>query len=113
MQRLTLMLALLCAVVLMVGTPWSAAQTTSTGQTRPRLQCQERFKAMDTDHNGQVNEKEFMAVPHYRANAAQRFQTMAQGKGYITQDEFCANKGGGGGGRGHGYHGGRGQGGMQ
>lgn len=108
--RLILVLGLLCAVVLLGWTPRVAAQNAAAGQTRPRLQCQQNFKAMDTDHNGQVSEQEFMAFSHRRANAAQMFQTMAQGKGYITENEFCAGKGGGRG-RGQG-RGGKRQGGM-
>jgi hypothetical protein len=107
MRKAILLLSLVLACVLIFGTSISMAQN-STGQARPRLQCQERFKAMDTDHNGQVSEAEFMAVGHRRTNAMQMFQQMAQGKGYITQNEFCANKGGGGRGR----HGSRGKGGI-
>lgn len=110
-HRLTLAVGLLCAAVLMLWTPWAAAQGSTSGQARPRLQCQENFKAMDSNHDGKVSEQEFMAFPHRRSNANQIFQSMAQGKGYITQSEFCANKGGGWG-RGRGGQG-RGQGGMQ
>ncbi len=110
MKRTTLLLILAFAGVLMVWTSCLAAQS-STGQNQPRLQCQQRFSAMDTDHNGQVSEAEFMAVPHRRVNAKQMFQSMARGKGYITQAEFCANKGLGG--RGGNGRGGKGQGRMR
>ncbi len=112
LHRLTLAVGLAGAAVLMFWTPWAAAQGSTANQTRPRLQCQENFKAMDSNHDGKVSEQEFMAFPHRRANADQIFQSMAQGKDYVTQDEFCANKGGRGWGRGRGGKG-RGQGGMQ
>lgn len=105
MRKAIMLLSLMMAAVLIVWTNFSLAQN-STKQARPRLQCQERFKAMDTDHNGQVSKAEFMAAGHRRTNAMQMFQQLAQGKDYITQDEFCANKGGGG----RGWRGGRGQG---
>jgi hypothetical protein len=108
MQRGILLVTLALVAVL---TAWTTcpAQRAPSNQVRPRVQCQDRFTAMDTNHDGKVSEAEFMAVPHGRAMATQRFQMMSQGKGYITQDEFCANKGGGGGGRG----GGKGQGRMR
>jgi hypothetical protein len=98
MRKAILLLSPMVVALLIVWTHFSLAQN-STNQARPRLQCQERFNAMDTNHNGQVSEAEFMAVGHRRTNAMQMFQQMAQGKGYITQNEFCANKGGGGRGR--------------
>jgi hypothetical protein len=105
--RNAVLLFLVSTAALIVWTNFSLAQK-SSNQARPRLQCQERFNAMDTDHNGQVSEAEFMAVVHRRTNAMQMFQQMAQGKGNITQNEFCANKGGGVRGR----QGGRGRGGT-
>jgi EF hand len=96
-MRRDILLVTLASVAVLAAWTTCPAQQASSNQVRPRLLCQERFTAMDTNHDGKVSEAEFMAVPHRRTMAAQMFQTMSQGKGYVTRDEFCANKGGGGG----------------
>jgi hypothetical protein len=76
------------------------------GQGAPRLGCQERFDALDTNKDGQLTKDEFLAAPHHRGNAEQMFQTMdVNGRGYLTKDEFCSGKG-----MGRGMGGGKGQG---
>jgi len=84
------------------------------GQGAPRMGCQERFDALDTNKDGQVTKDEFLAAPHHRGNAEQMFNTMdVNGRGYVTKDEFCSGKGMGkgmGGGMGQGMGKGMGQG---
>ena len=64
------------------------------GQGAPRLGCQERFDALDTNKDGQVTQDEFLAAPHHRGNAEQMFKAMdVNGRGYVTKDEFCSGKG--------------------
>jgi hypothetical protein len=76
------------------------------GQGAPRLGCQERFDALDTNKDGQVTQDEFLAAAHHRGNAEQMFKAMdVNGRGYVTKDEFCSGKG-----RGKGMGGGMGQG---
>lgn len=108
MRWLMLMLSFIFVSVMMVGSTWAAGPGASGNQARPMLQCQQRFTGMDTNNDGKVTQKEFMAAPHGRSNPQQVFESMAQGKNYITSEEFCANKGRHGGG-----YGGRGKGSMQ
>ena len=76
------------------------------GQGTPRMGCQERFNALDTNKDGQVTKDEFLAAPHHRDNTEQMFNTMdVNGRGYVTKDEFCSGKG-----MGKGMGGGMGQG---
>jgi len=93
MKWLTLMFSTLFLATMMVASSWSADQSSTATQTRPMMQCQQRFASMDADHNGQVTKEEFMAGGQHGPNAEQVFGSMAQGEGYITQEEFCANKG--------------------
>jgi hypothetical protein len=46
------------------------------GQNAPRLGCQQRFDALDTNRDGQVTNDEFLAAPHQRGNAEQMFKAM-------------------------------------
>lgn len=63
-------------------------------QSSPRLGCQERFNAMDTDKDGKVTKEEFLATSHQGCDPEQMFKSMdVNGHGYITKDEFCASKG--------------------
>jgi hypothetical protein len=56
--------------------------------------CQQRFDAMDTNHDGVVTKEEFMAAPHHKGNAEQMFKAMdLNGDGPLTKDEFCSGKG--------------------
>jgi hypothetical protein len=74
----------------------------------PMMGCQQRFDAMDTNKDGQVNKVEFLAAPHQRDNPEQMFKAMdVNGRGYLTKDEFCSGKGMG---MGEGMGGGMGQG---
>jgi len=60
----------------------------------PRMGCQQRFDAMDTNHDGKVTKDEFMAAPHHRENAEQMFKAMdVNGRGYITKDDSCSGRG--------------------
>jgi len=60
----------------------------------PRLGCQDRFDAMDTNKDGKVTKEEFMAAPHGKGYPEQMFNAMdVKGQGYITKDQFCSGKG--------------------
>jgi Ca2+-binding EF-hand superfamily protein len=64
------------------------------GHGAPRMGCQERFDALDTNHHGKLTKEEFMAAPHHRGNAEEMFKAMdVNGHGYITKEEFCSGQG--------------------
>ncbi len=97
-------LAGLVTVFLISGTAFAQWQG---GRGAPRISCQERFDALDTNHDEKLTEEEFMAAPHHRGNPEEMFKAMdVNGRGYITKDEFCSGRGRGR----HGMGGGMGQG---
>jgi EF-hand domain pair len=80
----------------MSGSVWAADQSQGgqPGQPVPRMMCQDRFDAMDTNHDGVVTQEEFMAVPHPGGRGDEVFKSRdANGDGTLTKDEFCAGKG--------------------
>ncbi|MFZ0927574.1 MAG: EF-hand domain-containing protein [Syntrophobacteraceae bacterium] len=73
------------------------------GQGGSRWGCQQRFDALDTNHDGKLTKEEFMAAPHCWNNPEQVFAAMdVNGRGYITKEEFCSGRGMSGRGRGRG-----------
>jgi hypothetical protein len=73
------------------------------GQGSQRMSCQDRFDAMDTNHDGKLTKEEFIAAPHHRGNPEEMFKAMdVNGHGYITKEEFCSSQGTGKGVRGRG-----------
>ena len=81
----------LAAVFLIAGT---AVAQWQGGQGAQRMGCQERFDALDTNHDGKLTLEEFMATPHNRGNAKEMFKAMdVNGHGYITKEEFCSGQG--------------------
>jgi hypothetical protein len=101
MKRFKLVLLTeLVAVFLIAGKAFARWQG---GQAAQRMVCQERFDALDTNHDGKLTLEEFMAVPYNRGNAGQMFKAMdVNGHGYITKEEFCSGQGMGRRGRGRG-----------
>jgi Ca2+-binding EF-hand superfamily protein len=69
----------------------------SLGQTNPTpmLQCEERFKDMDSNHDGLVSHEEFMAVSHGKGrNLEEVFKSRdINGDSFLTKEEFCAGQG--------------------
>jgi Ca2+-binding EF-hand superfamily protein len=91
-------LKLVAAVGLMAAflTAGAAFAQWQGGQGSHRMSCQDRFDAMDTNHDGKLTMEEFMAAPHRRGNPEERFKAMdVNGRGYITKEEFCSGRGDG------------------
>ncbi len=63
-------------VVAKVGIGWAVDQNQSgqPGSGVPRMMCQDRFDAMDTNHDGVVTRDEFMAVRHPGGRGQEVFQ---------------------------------------
>jgi hypothetical protein len=83
-------------VAVTVGIGWAVDQNQSgqPGSGVPRMICQERFDAMDTNHDGAVTRDEFTAVRHPGGRGQEVFKSRdTNGDGVLTKDEFCAGKG--------------------
>ncbi len=73
------------------------------GQGAQKTGCQDRFDALDTNHDGKLTLEEFTAAPDNRGNPERMFKAMdVNGHGYITKEEFCSRQGTGRRGRGRG-----------
>ncbi len=87
-------LVVLMGLVTVFLVPGMAFAQWQGGQGAQRMGCQERFDALDTNHDGKLTLEEFMAAPHNRGNAEQMFKAMdVNGHGYITKEEFCSGQG--------------------
>lgn len=90
MNKLRTSLLVLMSVVMFLSSGVVFAQRNE----RPYLQCQDNFKAMDTDGDGRVSMQEFRAVKHRRGNADKIFKSRDANKdGFLTMEEFCSDKG--------------------
>ena len=86
------------AVLAMPLSGYSSEQNQGQSQPCPAggtgTQCMERFKTMDTDHDGAVTLEEFTTVPHHRGYPEQIFKSRdINGDGSLTQEEFCSTRG--------------------
>jgi len=92
MKRFKLVVLLgLVTVFVMAGMAFAQWQG---GQGSSRLSCQERFDALDTNHDGKLTLEEYMEAPHNRGDAEQKFKALdGNGHGYITKEEFCSGQG--------------------
>jgi hypothetical protein len=57
-------------------------------------QCMERFKSMDTNHDGAVTLEEFTTIQHRQGNADEIFKSKDTNQdGSLTQEELCGTEG--------------------
>jgi heme A synthase len=64
-------------------------------QSGSRMSCQDRFDALDANHDGKLTLEEFMATAHHRRNPEERFKALdVNNHGYLTKEEFCSGRGG-------------------
>jgi hypothetical protein len=96
MKRIFMFVSITWIVFALLGTAWAADQSQQNEQAQPRpmMKCQERFDALDTNHDGVVTMDEFMAVKHPGGRAQEIFTSRdINGDGKLTKEEFCSGKG--------------------
>jgi opacity protein-like surface antigen len=61
----------------------------------PKLECQENFKAMDTNNDNTLSKQEFMAAPHGHMKSPEQMFTSwdTNGDKSLDLEEFCAHAG--------------------
>lgn len=61
---------------------------------KPEMKCEKRFVELDTDKDGKITLKEFMAINHPGgAKAEERFKARdTNNDGVLTKEEFCSGK---------------------
>ena len=67
-----------------------------SAQKRPRqvMGCEENFAKLDTDKDGKISLKEFMAVAKDKDRAEELFKSIDSDKdGFLIKEEFCSKKG--------------------
>jgi hypothetical protein len=95
MAKICIAIALGLAVVMVWGCPSEQSQEQpepggTIRQARPTLQCQERFKGFDSNHDGKVTLEEFGTVEHPGGEAEEVFNSRdLNGDGFLTEEEFC------------------------
>ena len=98
-RRIGVLLALGLAVIIVSGCPSEQSQeqaqpSGTSQQVRPMLQCQERFKGFDSNHDGKVSLEEFGTVEHPGGEPEEIFKSRdLDGDGFLTEEEFCETRG--------------------
>lgn len=76
---------LIFGIAMGIGLPASHAQ---------KMQCKDRFAALDANGDGKVTKEEFQAFKHPGMQPDQVFATVDKNNdGVLTEEEFCAFRG--------------------
>ncbi len=93
-SRALVMLCMLCGFSSLCLAQEQSQTSEQNPPPRPMMRCQERFDAMDTNHDGTISMEEFMAVKHPGGRGEQVFKRRDTNQdGNLTKEEFCSQKG--------------------
>lgn len=83
-------LKLFLGIVLAIAVVTTISNLSAQKHPRHEMKCEDNFTEMDTDKDGKVSLKEFMAVKHPRGNPEEIFNSRDADKdGFLTKEEFC------------------------
>jgi Ca2+-binding EF-hand superfamily protein len=83
-------LKLFLGVILAIAVITSISNVSAQKHPRHEMKCEDNFTKMDTDKDGKVSLKEFMAVKHPGGNPEDIFKSRDTDKdGSLTREEFC------------------------
>ncbi len=91
MKSFKVVLLVLLAVLFVSGMSFAATKGTSKQESK----CDKEFVKADTDKDGKISLKEFLAIkkPKVKANTEVLFKEKdANTDGYLSKDEFCAKE---------------------
>lgn len=81
-------------IVLAIAIIYSVSDVSAQKRPRQGGGCEENFAKLDTDKDGKVSLKEFMAVAKDKDKADEFFKLKDSDKdGFLTKEEFCSKKG--------------------
>jgi len=90
MKRLLILLVIMVVGMVMITVNYSLAQNVPP----PKPECQERFKATDTDEDGAISLDEFMEAQQGDETDVRAMfdEKDTDGDGQLSIEEFCAIK---------------------
>ncbi len=87
MKKLFVIPGIILALSIISGADLISAQQ----RPNPQMRCEDNFAKMDTDKDGQVSLKEFLAAKHQRGNTEALFKAKDKNNdSFLSKDEFCS-----------------------